>query len=260
MLLGSLSKDVTDMFRPSAPLSDSLAASLLLGLVLMTGCGPVVARLQEPVTPATDPAPAESTIEEPPAVAGAPGQADEQGDRVLETITLAGGCFWCVEAIFQELKGVESITSGYMGGRDGEVTYEQVCSGETGHAEVAQVVFDPAQVSLSQVLEVFFRTHDPTTLNRQGADVGTQYRSAIFFQDDQQREVAEEIKRRLEEEQVYNDPIVTEIVAATAFYPAEEYHQNYFRQNQRQGYCQAVIVPKLDKFRKVFKDLLKEEK
>ncbi len=229
-----------------------------LPLLITAGCNPVSVGLQDPV-PATEPAPAETTAENADSQEIA-AQTDEKGERVLETITLAGGCFWCVEAVFQELKGVESVASGFMGGRDENVTYEQVCSGETGHAEVAQVVFDPAQVSLSQVLEVFFRTHDPTTLNRQGADVGTQYRSAIFCHTDEQLEIAGQIKQRLDEEQVFSAPIVTEIVPADTFYAAGDYHQDYFSRNARQGYCQAVIVPKLEKFRKVFKDLLKEDK
>jgi methionine-S-sulfoxide reductase len=235
-----------------------LGAWLLLGLLITTGCSPVSVVLQDPV-PATEAVPAETPAEDTASPDGAV-QTDEEGEPVLETITLAGGCFWCVEAVFQELKGVESVTSGFMGGRDENVTYEQVCSGETGHAEVAQIVFDPAQVDLSQVLEVFFRTHDPTTLNRQGADVGTQYRSAIFCHTEEQLETARQIKQRLEEEQVFDAPIVTEIVPADTFYPAEDYHQDYYSRNARQGYCQAVIVPKLEKFRKVFKDLLKEEK
>ncbi len=177
-----------------------------------------------------------------------------------DTITLGAGCFWCVEAVFVELKGVLSVTSGYMGGQVKNPSYKEVCTGNTGHAEVAQLVFDPAQVSLAEILEVFWQTHDPTTLNRQGADVGTQYRSAIFWHTDAQRAVAEELKTRLDASGAFPAPIVTEVTKASIFYEAENYHQDYYALNGSQGYCQMVIRPKLEKFRKVFADKLKQPK
>ncbi len=175
----------------------------------------------------------------------------------LDTITLGAGCFWCVEAVFTELKGVRSVTSGYMGGHVKHPSYREVCTGTTGHAEVAQLEYDPNEISYDEILEVFWQTHDPTTLNRQGADVGTQYRSAIFHHTEEQRRVAEEYKRKLDASGAFRGPIVTEIVPATVFYPAEDYHQDYYAQNGEQGYCQMVIHPKLDKFRKVFAEKLK---
>ncbi len=167
-----------------------------------------------------------------------------------QTATLAGGCFWCLEAVYQEMEGVEEVVSGYAGGDVKNPTYRQVCSGRTGHAEVVQVTFDPQVVSYRDLLEVFFTIHNPTTLNRQGADVGTQYRSAILYHDDAQRETAEAVIGELEAEGVYDDPIVTEVEPLEAFYPAEEKHQNYYRSNPGLPYCQAVINPKLAKLRK----------
>lgn len=177
-----------------------------------------------------------------------------------DTITLGAGCFWCVEAVFSELKGVLSVTSGYMGGHVKNPSYKEVCGGNTGHAEVAQLVFDPSQVSVAEILEVFWQTHDPTTRNRQGADVGTQYRSAIFWHTDEQRMVAEELLKQLDASGAFPAPLVTEITKATTFYKAEDYHQDYYAQNGSQGYCQMVIRPKLEKFRKVFADKLKENR
>lgn len=175
-----------------------------------------------------------------------------------DTITLGAGCFWCVEAVFLELKGVRSVTSGYMGGHVKNPSYREVCNGTTGHAEVARIVFDPEVLTLDELLEVFWRTHDPTTLNRQGADVGTQYRSAIFYHNDGQRTIAEAYRKALDASGAFRGPIVTEIVPASAFYEAEDYHQNYYALNGEQGYCRMVIQPKLEKFRKVFADKLKE--
>lgn len=175
----------------------------------------------------------------------------------MDTITLGAGCFWCVEAVFTELKGVQSVTSGYMGGHVKNPSYREVCNGTTGHAEVARLIFDPKVITVDEILEVFWQTHDPTTLNRQGADVGTQYRSAIFFHTDAQRAIAEEYKKRLDASGAFRGPIVTEIAPASTFYAAEDYHQNYYALNGEQGYCQMVIRPKLDKFRKVFADKLK---
>lgn len=178
-------------------------------------------------------------------------------NNTREIITLGGGCFWCTEAVFDQVNGVESVTSGYAGGGIANPTYREVTSGLTSHAEVVQIIYNPKIVSLEQLLEVFFRTHNPTTLNRQGADVGTQYRSAIFYSNEQQRETAEKVKQLLNDQQVWDDPIVTEITALKAFYKAEEYHQNYYAKNPNQGYCQFVIVPKLEKFKKLFSDLEK---
>lgn len=175
----------------------------------------------------------------------------------MDTITLGAGCFWCVEAVFKELKGVESVKPGYAGGKVKNPTYKEVCSGLTGHAEVAQIIYDPSVVSFDEILEVFFKTHDPTTLNRQGADVGTQYRSVIFYHNDAQKEKAEYYKNKLNKEKVWEDPVVTEIEKLDVFYPAENYHHDYFEQNPDQQYCKFVIQPKVEKFRKVFHDKLK---
>ena len=180
-----------------------------------------------------------------------------ENKQKFDTITLGGGCFWCTEAVFQQVEGVISVTSGYSGGNIANPTYREVTSGLTGHAEVVQIVYDENLVKLEDILKVFFRTHNPTTLNRQGADVGTQYRSVVFFHDETQHKVALEIKQKLNEQAIWNDPIVTEIVPFEAFYKAEEYHQNYYNKNPNQGYCQFVIVPKLEKFNQLFKDLKK---
>jgi peptide-methionine (S)-S-oxide reductase len=174
-----------------------------------------------------------------------------------EVATLGGGCFWCLEAVYDELRGVEEVESGYSGGPVHDPTYSQVCSGTTGHAEVVQVTFDPEVVSFREILEVFFTIHNPTTLNRQGADVGSQYRSAIFYHDEKQRRVAEEVISGLEAEGVWNDPIVTEVTPFDTFYVAEDYHQEYFRRNGYQPYCQVVISPKVATFRKQYLERLK---
>lgn len=175
----------------------------------------------------------------------------------IETATLAGGCFWCLEAVYVGLRGVERVDSGYAGGSTERPTYEEVCSGRTGHAEVVQLTYDSSVVSYRELLEVFFTIHDPTTLNRQGADVGTQYRSAIFYHSPEQKQVAEEVIREMEAENIWGSPIVTEVVPLTTFYPAEEYHRDYYGRNPQQGYCQAVIAPKVSKFRKQFLEKLK---
>ena len=175
-----------------------------------------------------------------------------------EVVTLAGGCFWCLEAVFQDLKGVLSVESGYSGGHVENPSYKDVCSGTTGHAEAVQITFDPAVVSLDDLLEVFFALHDPTTLNRQGADTGTQYRSAIFYRNPGQRAAAEKAIRNLTEGKAFAGPIVTELAPFRAFYRAEAYHQDYYRQNPFQPYCQMVISPKLAKLQKLFKDRLVE--
>lgn len=171
--------------------------------------------------------------------------------------TLGGGCFWCLEAVYELLRGVERIESGYTGGHVPDPTYQAVCSGTTGHAEVVQVHFDPEVVTFREILQVFFTIHDPTTLNRQGADVGTQYRSAIFYHDEEQRITAEEVIGELTEQGLWSDPIVTEVVPLGVYYPAEANHQEYYRNNSSQPYCQAVIDPKISKFRKAFLDELK---
>ena len=177
----------------------------------------------------------------------------------LETATLAAGCFWCVEAVFDDLVGVEDVVSGYSGGHKENPTYQEVCSETTGHAEVVQIRFDPAMISFKEILQVFFAVHDPTTLNRQGGDIGTSYRSAIFYHSDNQKHTAEEVIREITEEKIWDDPIVTEVTAFTNFYPAEEYHQEYFANNPNQPYCAAVVAPKVAKFRQKFVDRLKKK-
>ncbi len=173
-------------------------------------------------------------------------------DSPSETVTLGGGCFWCVEAVFGMTEGVRSVKSGYMGGAAPNPTYEQVCTGTTGHAEVVQVEFDPGVIGLRDVLEIFFGTHDPTTLNRQGADVGTQYRSVVFYHSPEQEAATREVIAALGAERVWDDPIVTEVSEVAPFYPAEAYHDGYFARNRQQPYCQAVIAPKVAKYRKRF--------
>lgn len=180
-------------------------------------------------------------------------------DSISTTATFGAGCFWCTEAVFQQLAGVTSVVPGYAGGHVDSPTYEMVCEGTTGHAEAVQITFDPDVISYAELLEVFFKTHDPTTRNRQGNDVGTQYRSVIFYHDPQQRALAERSKRALDEARAFDGPIVTEIVPFDTFYPAEAYHQDYFRRNRSQPYCQFIVVPKLDAFRRAFAEKLKNE-
>lgn len=175
----------------------------------------------------------------------------------MEVATFAGGCFWCTEAVFLEIKGVEKVVSGYIGGKTINPTYKEICTGETGHAEAIQITFNPNEVAYEDLLEVFFGTHDPTTLNRQGADVGTQYRSEVFYHSEAQKTKAENYIQLLEKEKLYDKKIVTKVSSATVFYPAEDYHQNYYNQNSSQGYCQMVIAPKLEKLRKYYKSKLK---
>ncbi|HEX2909054.1 MAG TPA: peptide-methionine (S)-S-oxide reductase MsrA [Phototrophicaceae bacterium] len=174
-----------------------------------------------------------------------------------EVATLAGGCFWCLEAVYDQLKGVEDVVSGYAGGRSPNPSYQQVCTGSTGHAEVVQIRYNPQEISFQDLLDVFFTIHDPTTLNRQGADAGTQYRSAIFYHTPEQKTTAEQAIAELNEAKVWNNPIVTDITPLTAFYPAEDYHQEYFENNPNQPYCQAVVAPKVAKFRKYYLEKLK---
>ena len=174
-----------------------------------------------------------------------------------EVVTLGGGCFWCLEAFYDELEGVSDVVSGYAGGHVPNPDYQAVCTGRTGHAEVVQVSFDPEIIEYREILEIFFTIHDPTTLNRQGADVGTQYRSAIFYLSDEQQKIAREVKDSFEKQEVWSNPIVTEITKLDTFYPAEDYHQEYYKKNPFQGYCMAVIEPKVAKFRKKYADRLK---
>lgn len=178
----------------------------------------------------------------------------------FETITLGGGCYWCVEAVYENLKGVKSVVSGFSGGKIANPSYEEVCSGTTGHAEVVQITFDKNVTNLDEIFKVFFTVHDPTTLNRQGADRGTQYRSVIFYNNEEQKQEAQSVIAELKKAKAYDNPIVTTIEAFTKFYKAEDYHQNYYANNKNQPYCQMVIQPKLEKFEKVFKDKLKTKK
>lgn len=177
----------------------------------------------------------------------------------MDIATFGNGCFWCTEAVFQQLEGVEKVISGYAGGHVKNPTYKQVCSATTGHAEVLQITYDPGKISYEELLEVFWETHDPTTLNRQGNDVGPQYRSIIFYHNEEQKQLAEKYKKELDASGAFSDPIVTTIEPLPEFYPAEDYHQNYFNQNGHQPYCSFVVRPKVEKFRKVFRDRLKSE-
>lgn len=216
---------------------------ITLATLLMTSCSMNDSIAAEPAPPATK-SPSDT--------------AQPVENRKLETATFAGGCFWCTEAVFQEIKGVSTVVSGYMGGSTENPTYKQICTGKTGHAEVIQIKFDPAQIDFAKLLEIHFKTHDPTTLNRQGADVGTQYRSAIFYHTPEQKKVATEIKQKLDDSGAFRQPIVTEITKAPKFYPAEDYHQNYLRENPGNPYCRSVALPKVRKVRNVFSEYLKE--
>ena len=175
---------------------------------------------------------------------------------MIQKITLGSGCFWCVEAIYQQLKGVNKVSSGYSGGKIANPTYREVCSGLTGHAEVVQIEYDESLITLAELLEIFFRTHDPTTLNRQGADIGTQYRSVIFFHNEEQGKLAQNIKEELDNSGAFESPIVTEISPFESFYEAEDYHKNYYKEHPEESYCKLVIQPKVEKFQKVFENKL----
>lgn len=175
----------------------------------------------------------------------------------IEVAIFGGGCFWCTEAVFLDLKGVQSVVPGYIGGKTNNPTYKQICTGETGHAEAIKIEFNPNEISYGELLEVFFATHDPTTLNRQGNDIGTQYRSEIFYTNEAQKDLAQKYMELLNQENIFGKPIVTKISLATVFFVAEEYHHNYYNGNKEQGYCSFVITPKVEKFKKVFKDKLK---
>lgn len=183
--------------------------------------------------------------------------SEDPQNQNRETATFGAGCFWCVEAPFLQIKGVEDVVSGYMGGTVPNPTYEQVCTGQTGHAEVCQITFDPDQISYTELLEIFWTIHDPTQLNRQGQDIGTQYRSAVFFHDNTQKLLAESYKEKLNQAKVYDAPIVTEISPVSTFYKAEDYHQNYYNENPNQPFCRLVVRPKVEKVKEVFKDKLK---
>jgi len=187
------------------------------------------------------------------------GFAQTKKSSNLETITLGGGCYWCVEAVYEDLNGVKSVVSGFSGGTVANPTYEEVCTGETGHAEVVQITYDKTITDINEIFKVFFTVHDPTTLNRQGADVGTQYRSVIFYKNDEQKKAAQSIIAELNKAKVYNSPIVTKVEPFKKFYKAEDYHQNYYANNKNQPYCKMVIQPKIEKFEKVFKDKLKKK-
>lgn len=178
-------------------------------------------------------------------------------DIKMEMATFAGGCFWCTEAVFLELKGVEAVVSGYIGGKTTNPTYKEICQGDTGHAEAIQITFNPEVISFGELLELFFATHDPTTLNRQGNDVGTQYRSEIFYHNEEQKRISEDFIQFLTKEDVFGKPIVTQLSPVSTFFEAEDYHQNYYNQNKSQGYCSFVITPKIDKVRQYFKEKLK---
>lgn len=191
------------------------------------------------------------------AVESQPESRPDDTDQLAKA-TFGSGCFWCTETIFQQLKGVHSVVSGYSGGHVANPTYKQVCLGNTGHAEVVQVTFDPSVISYAELLEVFWRTHDPTTRNRQGNDFGPQYRSVVFWHAEEQRKLAEHYRQQLDEARIFPGPIVTEIVEFREFYPAEDYHQNYFERNRSKSYCKLVIAPKLEKFKKVFHDKVSE--
>lgn len=175
----------------------------------------------------------------------------------MKQATFGSGCFWCTEAVFQDVMGVDSVVSGYSGGKIANPTYREVCSERTGHAEVVQITYDPDIISYDELLEIFWKTHDPTTLNRQGADVGTQYRSVVFYDDEEQKQLAEKYKKELDDSGAFANPIVTEISPLEAFYPAEDYHQNYYKNNPEQGYCSFVVRPKVEKFKQVFSSKLK---
>lgn len=223
---------------------------LVLGLLMAVATASAVAWNAPQQDTATPPASPDSANQDQ--------ESKAKGPQKVETATFGAGCFWCVEAIFQRLEGVASVESGYCNGKVPNPSYKDVCGGLTGHAEVCRIRYNPEVISFPELLEVFWKTHDPTTLNRQGADSGTQYRSAVFYHTDEQRKLAEEYKRKLDESGAFNSPIVTEITKAEKFYPAEDYHQNYFNQNSSQGYCRMVIVPKLEKFKKVFADKMKK--
>ena len=239
------------------------AVRRLAGCLILLSCVSCTAGEEEQTRMTTDkPTQNPSTAmqqDKAPDVAKAPQAADAGQKPQTETATFGAGCFWCVEAVFQLLDGVVSVESGYSGGSEADADYKKVCTGTTGHAEVCQVSFDPKKITFDELLEVFWKTHDPTTLNRQGADFGSQYRSVVFYHSDSQKETAARYKKKLDDAGAFLAPIVTEISPFTAFYPAEDYHRNYYRNNPEQSYCARVIGPKVDKFNKVFQDKLRAQ-
>tara|TARA_R110002073_G_scaffold181837_3_gene340175 strand:+ start:1043 stop:1810 length:768 start_codon:yes stop_codon:yes gene_type:complete len=243
--LAYTTRDKSVMTISQLPLLFFIGLSLTTLFALISGCEKSVSMEYRPVALAEE----LSQPRETPVA---------QEDGGLEVVTLGSGCFWCTEAVFRELKGVKSAVSGYSGGKVDNPTYKAVCSGTTGHAEVIQVTFDPQQIAFTDILKAFWETHDPTTLNRQGADVGTQYRSAIFYHNEKQKEEAASYKKQLDASGQFKSPIVTEITKFEKFYPAENYHQDYFKLNPENQYCQYVIRPKLEKFRSKFADKLKK--
>jgi peptide-methionine (S)-S-oxide reductase len=220
----------------------TVAAAVISSLLILAGCEPAKVAVADPVSDPTSAAPAAEPETRTPKMA---------------TATFGGGCFWCTEAVFLRLDGVEKVVSGYMGGRLENPTYAEVCTGLTGHAECIQVTYDENKVGYEELLEIFWKTHDPTTLNRQGYDVGTQYRSVVFYHTPEQKELAEKWKKKLGESRIFDGPIVTEITEASTFYPAEDYHQNYYAKNPRDRYCRMSIGPKYKKLEKLFGDKLK---
>lgn len=245
-------------YRETRPLQTAGLLSPILGMLLiLSGCG-TPAELDSASVKSDNTAPVAEASDKTGSNTNP--DATPSTNMTTELATFGGGCFWCTEAVFQQIVGVEKVVSGYSNGNVPNPTYRQVCTGETGHAEVIQITFNPAKVPYVKLLEVFFKTHDPTTLNQQGADRGTQYRSGVYYHSDEQRQQAESVKKKLDESGAFNDPIVTEIVAIDEYYPAEDDHQNYYNLNAKNdGYCQFVIVPKIEKFKKTFADLLKDE-
>lgn len=227
--------------------------------ILAVGCGQSTAQVQDSQQKSAQGESETATAQNSQKQTSENGKEAKDKEMKLETATFAGGCFWCTEAVFLALEGVDSVLPGYMGGDIDKPTYEQVCTGTTGHAEVIQIKFDPEKITFEELLYVFFKTHDPTTLNRQGNDVGTQYRSAVFYHDDKQKESAELIKKKIDEAGIYSNPVVTEISAASTMYVAEDYHINYFNKNPNNGYCRAFIPGKIAKLKKLFGDKLKSQ-
>ncbi len=247
--------------EPRKPMGTHLRTILGMRILalLALSCG-LAACLRQPEPPTTSDAksvPGAAVAAASAPVATADQDAKDKPVPTMAIATFANGCFWCTEAVFEQLRGVHKVASGYIGGAVDNPTYKEVCNGTTGHAEALQIEYDPAQIDYVTLLEVFWKTHDPTTLNRQGNDVGTQYRSGIFFHDPEQERLAREYKAKLDAAGAFDDPIVTEITPASKFWPAEDYHQGYYRANPAQGYCRVVIAPKVDKFRKAFADKLK---
>lgn len=239
----------------AAPIHACFAMIMIAATGSLSGCTSAVN--SEAPAVSTEPAQETTLTAQSPGPSSASDEEPVTAPSTKQTATFAAGCFWCVEAVFEQLKSVENVRSGYSGGKPGDATYELVSGGNTGHAEVIQFDFDPAVISYEELLEIFWTSHDPTTLNRQGYDVGPQYRSAIFYHSDEQRKLAEDYKKRLNKENAFGSPVVTEIVPFESFYSAEGYHQDYFAANGNAPYCQRIIRPKVEKVRKVFADKLR---